>query len=216
LNGVRTPRGALDPAPRVLAAALAACIAVLGVAGAVVGAEPTESWFSLENEFTAPAYFSAALLLAAAACGWFAGRQPDDRTRLAWLCLGVLWLAMGVDEVAGVHERLERHLGVDWQLLYMPVAAAGGVAWLVAVRGSDRAVRLLLAGGAAAWVAAQTLEFLQWDSSDHRVAAFEPMMIAEETLEMIGSALFLLAAYSAARGLLASRGNEGPGLRSSG
>lgn len=198
VSGRRNARGVVDLPPHVLAGTLAAVIAGFAVAGALVGAEPSKSWFHLENEFTAPAYFSAALLLVAAGCGWFAAQQAAGRVQLAWLILAALWLAMGGDEVVGVHERFERRLGVDWQLLYLPVAAAGGAAWFVAVRGSDRPVRMLLVAGATAWVAAQTLEFLQWDSNDQRVAAFESMMIAEETLEMTGSALFLLAAYIAA------------------
>jgi hypothetical protein len=181
----------------VLAAALVACIAAFGIAGVIVGAEESDSWFHLENEFTAPAYFSAALLLTAGAFAWLAARESEDRMRLAWLALAALWLVMGMDEVVSLHERIERRVGVDWQLLYLPVAAAGGVAWLFVFRGSDRVIRLLLALGAAAWVAAQVLENLQWDSNDERVDAFEQMMISEEILEMTGSLFFLAAVYLA-------------------
>lgn len=111
----------------------------------------------------------------------------------------MLLLALGLDEIGQVHERLERRAGIDWQLLYMPVAATGAVAWLLIVLRLSGLQRALLVAGTGAWAVAQLLEFLQWDSQSRRVDMFEPMMIVEELLEMTGSTLFLVGIYMLVR-----------------
>lgn len=96
-----------------------------------------------------------------------------------------------------MHERLERWSGVDWQTLYSPFMGLAAVAlWGVFRRyRSQRRVAALLLAGAASWIAVLALELIQnWGGSAAPAAVYVPTMIAEEALEMIGSAAFLLAA----------------------
>lgn len=186
------------PHPLWIAVAAAMGVVVLGAVGISIGDEPTYSRWSLGNEGTVPALFSATLLVAGGICATVAARRSLCGMRLPWLALGLLLLAMGIDEAGMVHERLERWTGIDWQVLYAPVVLAAGVAWLLIVRHLRGAPRLMMVAGATAWGAAQTLEALQWDG-DERAAGYEPMMLTEELLEMTGSAFFLLAMYTLLR-----------------
>lgn len=132
--------------------------------------------------------------------------------RYALLGLAVLFGFMGADEVLVVHERLERGLGVDWQLLYLPlmVLGAAGYAKALIVSLSVRSGRAPLVFGAACWVGAQLLERLQWgggmqDAAEYAAAVardeYQASVVVEEVMEMAGSLGFvlgLLAVLSAA------------------
>jgi hypothetical protein len=164
--------------------------------------------FSLETELTFPAAFSTALLVGAGACGLLAGRWRAFGAHRSWYLLAVLLIGMGADEAAYLHERLESAAGVDWQLLYAPVALVCGAAWLrvtYALRGL-RPAQLSMVLGGGAWLAAQVLENVQWSADGEKVAGYSTLMAIEEVLEMTGSALFLVAIYAAlwAVGALAS------------
>jgi len=187
------------PHPLWIAVAAAMGVVVLGAVGISIGDELTPySRWNLGKEKTVPTFFSATLLVAGGICAAVAARRSLCGIRLPWLALGLLLLAMGIDEMGGAHEQLERLTGIDWQVLYAPVVLAAGVVWLLIVRQLKGAPRLMMVAGAAAWGAAQTLEALQWDG-DERAAGYEPMMLTEELLEMTGSAFFLLAVYTLLR-----------------
>jgi hypothetical protein len=145
--------------------------------------------FELDAEYEIPGYASSALLLAAAVLCWASGAT---RARIA---LGAFFLFMAADELLGFHESLEGRTGADWQALYIPVVTVGGAAWWAAARGLPwRLSRRLLVAGATAWLAAAVLENRQWSSGDDaKVAAYAELMVAEETLEMLGSFSFGLA-----------------------
>ena len=181
-----------------LALSLAAAIAVMAVLGVIAERSDGLDAFDLDGELNIPAFFSAALLGAAALAAWRARRTAG------WtVVFALLFAFMAGDELSGLHEELADRVGVRWPVLYAPLIVAAGVAWLMAMRSllADRhPAALLLGGGAAAWFVAQLLEAVQWKDGEH-VAGYYPMMYAEETLEMAGSALFLLAfvALGAAR-----------------
>lgn len=146
-------------------------------------------------------WFSAALLWAAAGCWLLVAITLPIRSRSAriwWMVLA--WLAL--DEGNAFHERLERWSGIDWQILYLPIMALAVVAWWGIVRrhlneGSNVA---LLVGGAVAWAAALVLELVQnWGGPPVKASIYDPAMITEEVLEMIGSTLLLLSAILALR-----------------
>lgn len=173
-----------------LAAALLATCALLTALGFAFNKAGLPSFFDLDDEGTLPSLWSGGLLAAAAAGAWRA-RAVIGRAALG---LAVLLAFMAVDEVVGVHEALERAVGVDWQVLYLPIIAAGGVGWLLVLRGL-RTVPLAAALwvlGAGAWFVAQLLELWEWDGTVKRTNYY-PKMYAEESLEMVGSALWVVA-----------------------
>ena len=151
---------------------------------------------NLDTEVSIATWFSATLLWAAAAC-WLlvaATSRPRNLALWAW-CALLAWLAL--DEGNAFHERLERWSGIDWQLLYIPIIGAGALVWWGLVRRyrTERTVGSWLVLGAAAWAIALGLELIQnWGGSPVRAAIYDPTMIAEEALEMIGSTALLVAA----------------------
>jgi hypothetical protein len=186
--------------PLVVAVALGAPIAALAVAGAVYAWESPAALtrFDLDEERTVPAFFTAFLLVA---CGAVALRLPRSLvSRGVAIAFAVLLALASLDELAEVHEKLERRLDVDWQVLYLPVFAAALVVlalFVMALRRNGLGLGLVLAAGAC-WVGAQLLEALQWED-DGPAPGYTWMMVTEETLEMVGSALLLLALLAASR-----------------
>jgi hypothetical protein len=179
---------------RRVAVVLGLAIAVLATLGAVEAWRPQSALtsFDLDGERNVPAVFSALLLLACAALVLWLPRTVVPRP-VAFVLSGVLALA-SLDEATEIHEKLEQRLDVDWQVLYLPVFLAAVVVWSLLVAGLRRngfGVRLVLAS-AGCWAASQVLEALQWED-EGPAPGYTWMMVTEETLEMAGSALLLVA-----------------------
>lgn len=161
---------------------------------------------NLDSEASIATWFSAALLWSAATCWLLVAATARPRLLALWIwSLLLAWLAL--DEGNAFHERLERWSGIDWQLLYLPVGGIAAVAWWGLVRRywTQRSTGVLLVAGAAAWASALLLELFQnWGGSPVRAAIYDPAMITEEALEMIGSTMLLIAAI-----LVLSRSTRG-------
>ncbi|MDQ4131123.1 MAG: hypothetical protein M3133_09070 [Actinomycetota bacterium] len=182
---------------RTVAFVTCGCVVALGVLGVLDATVGVPLPFYLDGEGGAPALFSAGLLVAGGALAVLlgAGRLAPGGP-VTWLALAAFLAFMALDELLGVHEALERRTGIDWQLLYSPVVLVGGMAWLRALQALRRGhvvARRLLMGGAAAWLAAQILEDIQWTDGDRLVYPW--MIVPEEMLEMTGSMLFGLAFF---------------------
>ena len=180
--------------PRRTAVVLGLAIATLVALGAVFAwrSESGLSPFDLDGERNVPALFSALLLFVCAVLALRLPRSVAPRA-VALALSGVLVLA-SLDEATEIHEKLERRLDVDWQLLYIPVFVAAVVVWSLLVAGLRRngfTVALVLAS-AGCWIASQALEALQWEN-EGPAPGYTWMMVVEETLEMTGSALLLVA-----------------------
>jgi len=183
------------PVPVVaIAASLAiAALVVLGVRQRT--RYPLWQAANLDSEESIGMWFSAGLLWAGAACWLLVAVSDRLRGPSIWIWWPAMaWLAL--DEGNGLHERLERWSGIDWQLLYLPVIGVIGAAWWGVLRRQTggRRVTSLLAAGAAAWAIALVLELIQnWGGVPVRASIYDPAMITEEALELIGSVMFLLA-----------------------
>ena len=159
---------------------------------------------NLDSEVSVATRFSAARVWVAAFWWLLVAQAARPRSLAIWGWGAVLaWLAL--DEGSAVHERLERWSGVDWQIVYSPFMGLAAVAlWGVFRRyRSQGRVAVLLLAGAASWIVVLALELIQnWGGSAAPATVYVPTMIAEEALEMIGSAAFLLAAMLILRQIL--------------
>lgn len=190
---------------------VATSIAALDVLGVLHALGRNVGWlrlpgFGLDEEWSVPAFFSGALLVGAAvACllSLRAGGLPGVRTGVL-TALAVFFTFMAVDEVVQIHERLEDLTNVGWQLLYLPLIVVGAIAWLLVLRGlrAARAGSLLFIAGAMSWGAAQLFESVQRDGA---VLVHRWTILPEETLEMVGSALFAVALLAGAQAALRAR-----------
>lgn len=152
-------------------------------------------WFHLDRELNVVTAYSAGLLLLAGWLGFALIRHA--RFDRPWATpVATLLVVMGFDEALKFHETLEKWSGVDWQVLYSPIILAGGASWAWFAWRGRGPERWLWIAGAGAWFLSQILEAGQWGwwwNPDERVAAYVPMMAAEELLEIAGSSLFVLA-----------------------
>jgi hypothetical protein len=184
--------------PRTFAIGAAALIATLATFGILQRTLfPTWSLANLDSETSAATFFSATLLWAAAA-GWvLVAIVTSDRRKATWTW-AVILIFLAIDEGNAIHEKLERWSGIDWQVLYIPLLfAAGLTAWnLVRGRHLDTATRAFVAT-AAAWAITLLLELIQnWGGEPIADAVYDPTMVAEETLEMVGATLMAIAALT--------------------
>ncbi len=187
--------------PAVLAAPIGAGIAVFVVLGALQRSGHLDSNLTnLDSEASAATFLAAGLLWAAAVAWTLVVASIHPRSAGAWVWPALLAM-LALDEGNALHEKLERWSGVDWQLLYLPIMAVAAVAWWQAVRRHRREpTARLLVGGAAAWATALILELVQnWGGEPVAAAIYDPAMVSEEALEMIGSLLILIAAVTALR-----------------
>jgi hypothetical protein len=190
----RLARGLPDPitVARIGFAAIGV-FALLGIATAL-DSSFLDGSFRLNGEWTIATIASAIPLLAGGTAAVLVGSREPVRRRW-WIGFALVLAWMSFDEVLAVHERLELATGVDWQLLYLPIAAAAALCWLNVRARLGPHGRLFMIAGAMAWMASQVLELLQW-RGDTKTAEYLALMVPEELLEMTGSLLFLMAVLS--------------------
>ncbi|MEM6916480.1 MAG: hypothetical protein AAF491_07940 [Verrucomicrobiota bacterium] len=183
----------------VFAAALFSVIGVFaltGVATALLPQGATHWIFHLDRELNLATFFSAWLLFAS---GWLILRHKlgGEVLPLPIRFLAALFLFMGADECLKIHETMEKLTGVDWQILYLPIILAAGIGWIQVIRLFCGAGRFLWFAGAVAWASSQLFEAAQWGwwVAETKVNGYIFLMTAEEILEMLGSAFFLVAVY---------------------
>jgi hypothetical protein len=187
---------------RRVAAVSGALILLAGVLGVLhIVFEPRFGLFDLDGERNAPSAFSAALWVGVAVLAVLLGQAEHGRAARIWRGLSIPLLLAGADEFGAIHERLERITGIDWQILYSPLAIVAAVLWVLV----GRRLKTLGAGfglfvaGTICAVASQVLEAVEYGENDRRVAAFDEIVVGEELLEMWGVLLVGLALLAALR-----------------
>lgn len=177
--------------------------------GPVQQASMPLQWFDLNQELTFPAYFSGLLLAAMAGLAVLVSSLPAARRGgpLPWLAMAAIVAVLAFDEIVDLHGRAQRVTEVEAQVLLAPLIVVAALVGLVLLRRiwPDRQVLIMFAGGGLAWALAMAI-----DPATHPGS---PLAFPEELLEMVGSALFVLALLVLARsGLAAERAAGGPGL----
>ncbi|MEA2207401.1 MAG: hypothetical protein QOE77_4177 [Blastocatellia bacterium] len=202
------------------AGSYAAWLAIVGVAGIVIvgalgvlnalGVLPIA--FDLDDEYTIPAFWSALLLVAFAFEAYRLAQTHEGRPRFRLMVVAGFIVYLSLDELFSIHERIDFHTGVDWQLLYVPLMLAFiWSLWQVAQEmGTRSAETMMIVAGLAAWVVAQFLEALAYSqvipsmidletmsrAEIHEITdslLYNVMSITEELLEMGGSLILAVA-----------------------
>jgi hypothetical protein len=182
-------------------------IAVFGVLGSLerIDGAPL-GLFDLDGEGKPPAAFSFALLAATAAlCVLIARTAEGARSPLLWNAMAAFFAFMAIDEALTIHEHLEEATEIGWTNLYLPLAAAGGVGWLLILRRiwplGNKLLELgprLFALGPLPWLLAIALEKVEAGPQGRR-QGYTVMATAEELLELLGNGLFMLGLFFAFR-----------------
>jgi hypothetical protein len=170
-------------------------------------------YFDLDVEGNVPTLYSAVTTLACSALlalithvNW---NRPGGK-RYHWLGLAVLFLFLGIDEGAAIHEELsdflEQYMGAKGPLFFLwviPYGIATAVLALVYFRfvwGLSKATRrrfiaagLLFVGGALGF---DMLGGMAADRSGYDTVLYTVLYTIEELLEMLGIVLFIYALLS--------------------
>ena len=183
----------------VVSGAVITVFAILGILQRT--AFPSWDLANLDSELAIATYFSAALLWTAAAFWLLVALSTRTRVRSLWFWWPVLaWLAL--DEGIAIHERVEKWSGVDWQILYLPILAIAAIAWWGVVRTyrNQQHINRWLLAGAVGWAFTLLLELIEhWGGEPATPILYNTAMVTEETLEMVGSTIFVIAAVLALR-----------------
>ena len=185
--------------------ALAAAFGIYHLQTSRVDPGSSTDFFDLDGERTFVTLLTGASLLAAALGAFVIGSLAVGAARLVFLALAGFYAFMALDEVLSFHESVESTTGVDWQVLYLPIfliGAVAGIGALLVLRGRRDAQLTFLAGGAA-WFVAQVFEQIQWGANDEPIAHYNLLMVPEELLEYLGSALWFVAFVLVIRHVLA-------------
>jgi hypothetical protein len=162
-------------------------------------------WFSLRGEVAEGGYFVPVLfnwwmLLFAGVAAVVRSRWAETHAeQFAWIGIGLFLAFMGFDELLMIHERVEYRLGVDWQVLYVPVVAVGGIAYLMLLKRMPRwsLAQVMWLTAASFWFISQIFEKLEYRAGDVEVPHFRVLDGIEKVFQFTGSALFLLVALLA-------------------
>jgi hypothetical protein len=183
-------------------AALLLAIAVVGLSilGAFYDLTGRLHWFDVSGEVRegglfVPVLFSWAVLFSAGVAYVLRARWAETNAeQYAWLGLGLFLAFMAFDELLMIHETVENRLGVDWQLLYLPVVAVGGIAYLWLLRDMPRwsLGQVMFLAAAGLWCFSQVLEKLEFTDGDVPVAHYRVYDGLEKVVQFTGSTLFLL------------------------
>lgn len=184
--------------PAMFAASAGLAIAGLAFFGVLQRtAYPSWQLANLDAEASVGTTVSATLLWIAAVAWLLVGVLVRPHRAVVWTWAGTL-VFIALDEGVAIHEKLERWSGIDWQALYVPVMAAGAVAVWRVIRFDLRSPssRLLIATFAA-WAVVLALELIQnWGGEPLGASLYDPTMIIEEVLEMVGAAAAAVAALT--------------------
>ncbi len=171
------------------------------------------SWFNVDTEANLPSWWSTILLAGGGLLhfwGAWVARTTRTRGAAAWVLIGLLLLAMSLDEAASLHENLAQLRGVIqapvdfeyfWLAIGIPLAAV--VLLVVVVSGLQMPVRslvLLLLGFLVLFAGAVGVETIE--SGQYRLGLGPEVAISyhrEEALEMTGASLIAVAPLAGMR-----------------
>jgi hypothetical protein len=170
-----------------------AAIALLAAAHAINRVTFDSDLLRLDLEANVPTWASSMLFGLAGLASVVVGAAARQRL---WIGLGALVLALSIDELAALHERLSGQLGADAaEWIVQPLAGLAAIALLVAVgRQAGGSVQRLLLAAVAALVLGHLAELATPAPEEGPVAA--ALKILEESLEMLVAAFVLGAAVA--------------------
>ncbi len=150
----------------------------------------------MDEENNLPTWFSGYLLLTTSVFLWLCARrkkEAGDRLTSRWYILAVGFLALSIDEVAGIHETINSATEMTWAIPGGILAIVLGLAFIPFLRQiPGRTALMFLAGGATYIGGAVGMEFVGDPIPGDSLAYYMATMV-EEGMEMLGIVLFLHA-----------------------
>jgi hypothetical protein len=172
--------------------------------------------FNLDEEHNLPTWLSSVQFLGVGIAAGALASRSEARVRLASFVLAAVFVYFSLDEVALVHEKLAEHVREELEgvpktpILYAPIGAACAASvWVllpVVRRFLGSGVTFL--GGFALIVVSLFLDAADIQSFD--LPGFRPLIIAEESTELVGTALLTFVLLGVALALPVSDRRRSP------
>jgi hypothetical protein len=144
----------------------------------------------INTEQTLWATFQGSLIFSVALLSFLISRLRATRLGMRpwWQLLGGVLLVLGLDEIVAMHDRFQEATGHPGQIILIPVAIVGVVAWwkVLGEISGNRRVRSLFIAGAAFWFVSQSVDVI---FQEH----FRWTIVPEEMMETLGTTCWLFA-----------------------
>jgi len=147
--------------------------------------------FDLDQENNLPTWFSGFILLNVAFFLFAYSRTENLEKKPYWLILSVGFLALAIDEVAGIHETINSVTDINWAIpagILLFVLAAAFVPFLFSLR---RGLALLFLLSGLMYVSGAIVVELASEHNNSDSMVYKMHVAIEEALEMLGVLLFL-------------------------
>ena len=118
-------------------------------------------------------------------------RSTPNRTW--WRVTAGVLIFFGIEEALGLHTWADRHLGVDWNIVYLPFITIAAVVWFqtASLMRGHRPAQLMFAAGLAGWMVAAVFDAARTGRAE--------ALAGGELLELTSASLLLLGVYTYAR-----------------
>ena len=140
-----------------------------------------------------PAVVTGAMFLFGAALSFAIASMRSTDNHGWWRVTGLVLVFFGIEEALGLHTWANRHLGVDWNIAYLPFICIAAVVWFQAasMMKGNRGAQLMFASGLTGWVGAAAFDAARTGRAES--------LPGGEVLELASAGLLLLGIYSYAR-----------------
>ena len=141
-----------------------------------------------------PAVVTGFLFLSAGALAFAVATLRGTLDSGWWRLTGAVLVFFGVEEALGLHTWADRHLGVDWNIVYLPFIAIAAVVWFqtVSLMKGHRPAQLMFATGLAGWMVAAVFDAARTGRA-HALPGGELLEIASAGLLLMGVFSFVRA-----------------------
>lgn len=147
--------------------------------------------FDLDEENNLPTWFSSFLLLNSSLVLYLFARINRDKNYFHWMLLSIGFLALSLDEVAGVHESIHTAIDFNWAYAGGILVLALGLSFIRFLLSLDRRLAILFIISGSIYVSGIIGVELLSEDMDEDSMAYGFATAVEEGLEMLGALLFL-------------------------
>lgn len=147
--------------------------------------------FDLDEENNLPTWFSSFLLLNSSLVLYLFARINRHKNYFHWMLLSIGFLALSLDEVAGVHESIHTAIDFNWAYAGGILVLALGLSFIPFLLSLDRRLAILFIISGLIYVSGIIGVELLSEDMDEDSMAYGFATAVEEGLEMLGALLFL-------------------------
>lgn len=147
--------------------------------------------FDLDDENNLPTWFSSFVLLNNSLVMYLFAQMEKDRNKYYWLLLSVGFLALSIDEVAGLHETINTAIEISWAYPAAVLVLILGLSFIPFLLSLERRLAVLFVISGLIYISGVLGVEVLSEDMDEDSMAYGFATAVEESLEMLGALLFL-------------------------